>query len=346
MEFDKGEKFEKIIMYLSILRYIIESKSKNNLTDVNVHAEDFFCTILNMTYDWNLKNLNEKNSRFPGIDLGGDDVAVQITATNKSGKIKKTLKTFSKEKYHDTYGSLYIFIITNKLKYKKYDYNKLVEINFDIETHVIDMNDLLRKIEGKGREEANFLTNLCSFLEKELPNIQSSLSDKNSLLSKYEKRIGSKAETLNLYYEVNSLEDIEDASVDIEDLDQLYEILNKKLSFKDREILYMLIDVCQLENNDKLIFNEDIVLSKVFDNDKEQMEAAYSIFNNLNFLEESFEHNSLELKYNGINSGYNLLAGAKSYAVELSNKTGSYSLEELLKRIIVYLEFSLYDSLK
>lgn len=51
------------------------------------------CDLLNLTYDYELENLNREKMNYPGIDLGDryNRVAVQITSESDREKIEKTI---------------------------------------------------------------------------------------------------------------------------------------------------------------------------------------------------------------------------------------------------------------
>ena len=57
-------------MYLSILRYICGSSSKQGYFDSNKSSEYFFKDMLNIIDDRELVNLNFEHKNHPAIDLG------------------------------------------------------------------------------------------------------------------------------------------------------------------------------------------------------------------------------------------------------------------------------------
>jgi len=115
----KEQKYiEDITTSLSFIIANIERFNNLNLYDLNIHSEDFFCKLLNIIYDLNLKNLNLKDKNTPSIDLGDNDkkICYQITSTNDSTKIKETIIKFEKYQYDAVQG---IFIVKN-LKFGQY----------------------------------------------------------------------------------------------------------------------------------------------------------------------------------------------------------------------------------
>src|SRR5690606_24643768 len=84
---------------LSILESQINMRCQVGLTDLNKFCEDFFKEVINISYNINLKNLNESRSNAPGLDLGDkkNKIAYQITSTSTSLKINNTLEKISEE---------------------------------------------------------------------------------------------------------------------------------------------------------------------------------------------------------------------------------------------------------
>lgn len=52
-----------------------------NLYDINIHSETFFCGLLNVIFGYNLENINDSEKNFPSIDLEDklNRVAIQVT---------------------------------------------------------------------------------------------------------------------------------------------------------------------------------------------------------------------------------------------------------------------------
>lgn len=132
---------------LGELKNKVEIKSSINLTDINIVAEDFFCTFLNLLYGYNLKNLNIENSNTASIDLGDRDqkVAFQVTSTTTAAKIDKTVSKFIKNELYKTYDTLFILFITNEYNPRKKLYGG-GEFKFYTEKGVIDLKSLTKKV--------------------------------------------------------------------------------------------------------------------------------------------------------------------------------------------------------
>jgi len=99
MPLTSAKLFEDILLSLSVLRYIIKSRSKRGLYDLNRQSESFFANVLNISEGWNLKNLNHATKDHPAVDLGDDalGICVQVTSENRAEKIHLTIsQLFSK----------------------------------------------------------------------------------------------------------------------------------------------------------------------------------------------------------------------------------------------------------
>lgn len=82
---------------------------------LNRLLEDFFKDVLSLVHGWNLVNLNSKRSNEPGLDLGDPHakVAVQVTSSASSSKVKKTLEKVTTE-HLQIYDRILVLAIGNK----------------------------------------------------------------------------------------------------------------------------------------------------------------------------------------------------------------------------------------
>lgn len=89
-----GKLFEEIIEMLTRFRSEVHTCTSLGLTNNNRHAENFVRRILNLTYRYELENLNDKKKNYPGLDGAdeGEGVAYQISSTKKSEKIDDILE--------------------------------------------------------------------------------------------------------------------------------------------------------------------------------------------------------------------------------------------------------------
>ncbi|WMJ81462.1 SMEK domain-containing protein [Clostridium sp. MB40-C1] len=176
---------DEIVQYLSILKYYIEIENKIEYFDINKKSEDFFCELLNLVYNLELKNLNKLQVNFPAIDIADNKkrICYQITSTSTIEKIRHTLNKFREKKLYEEYDCINIFILGNKNNHR----TKLVykEFKFNYKDNLLDINDLAKEIAKKSRIE---LDNILEFFETEfsdsiIKKIQKSDDDKSIYIS-------------------------------------------------------------------------------------------------------------------------------------------------------------------
>ncbi len=230
-------------MYLSVLRYIFKSRSKRGLFDLNKKAEPFFKHLLNLTYGWDLDNLNAIQANYPAIDLGDENsrVCVQVTAERSSSKIKKTINKYLNKKLFKSYDRLIILILTEKKSYST-EFETKTKFNFDASKDIIDIDDLLSDIEDL---ELDKLEEIHDYLQRELSTIVKLFADKGSLLSQIPEFSGVKpTDSIGFFkYLELSGEELEEGK---NELLSLYNKL-KTLSKRSREYLYLLIERANIE---------------------------------------------------------------------------------------------------
>jgi hypothetical protein len=94
--YERKDIIEEIMYDLNLIKLNIKSFSKLSLYDINIYSEDFFCKLLNIINDFNLKNLNIKDKNIVAIDLADleESICYQVTSDNESSKIKYTIQKF------------------------------------------------------------------------------------------------------------------------------------------------------------------------------------------------------------------------------------------------------------
>lgn len=175
--YKEREYIDEIIYHLSIIQVSLEHLNKFSLYDINIYSEDFFCKLLNLIYKIELKNLNLKDKNIVSIDLGDkqNKICYQVTSTNDSGKIKKTIKKFEEYQLYNDYDKLFILLLKDKKSYsttfptnKRYQFSK---------TNIIDINDIIKEIKTKNINEIEIITNFI----RENTQLFSKLNIDNSL---------------------------------------------------------------------------------------------------------------------------------------------------------------------
>ena len=140
----------------------VSVNNKLNLTDINVHSENFYRDLLNLAFGYNLVNINIIDPNAAAIDLGdeGHKFAIQVTSTSALTKTRHTVTKFIEKGLHKKYDRLVILNITAKTAHTAptvgddtYSLNTKDDI-WDIGDLAVRVNDLeLSKIQ----EISNFL---------------------------------------------------------------------------------------------------------------------------------------------------------------------------------------------
>jgi hypothetical protein len=152
--------------------------------DLNKETEVFCRDLLNLVYNWDLSDLNREKANYPAIDLGDRNsrIAVQITATSGTTKVKQTYEGFLKHNLQKDYDQLFVLILTEKEQRKYPSYNTV--FTFDASKHVIDLDDLLSAIESMTLSD---LEVVHAYIASEMQPLIQLFADKKSLLASREK---------------------------------------------------------------------------------------------------------------------------------------------------------------
>lgn len=147
---------------------------------MNTFAEDFVKDLLNIVFDYNLKNLNFDIKNQVSIDLGDMDngVAYQVTSTKTTPKIQTTIDKFIEFQLYGTYPQLYVFILQDKQKsYPQFDTRGF--FTFNSQTHILDFKHLLAIIKTL---ETDKLRKVNALIQEELRtgNREARLIDKGT----------------------------------------------------------------------------------------------------------------------------------------------------------------------
>ena len=144
----RGHFIGQIIDDLDAIAQQVRRRGELGQFDLNRTLEDFFKEILNLTLGINLRNLNDKHSNAPGLDLGdpATRVAYQVTSRADGQKVADTLKKISDEQLA-TYDKIYILAIGERQKSYKLDEAAATRCRFG-QDHVIGITDVCRSIMG------------------------------------------------------------------------------------------------------------------------------------------------------------------------------------------------------
>jgi hypothetical protein len=126
---------------------LVAASNKLNLTDVNNFSEDFYEQLLNLVYDYKLKNANHFVPNAAAIDLIdlSNKISVQVTSTSSLKKTTTTVTKFIEHKLFNKYDQLVIFNIVKKSKHKEKNIGN-DKFSIDTENDIWDINDVLKDI--------------------------------------------------------------------------------------------------------------------------------------------------------------------------------------------------------
>lgn len=141
----------------------VRMSNQLNFTDINIVAEDFFKTLFNILYNYDLENANAFRQNETAIDLfyNTERIAYQITSQNKPAKILKSVSDFVKTGKHNSYSKFTIFSITDGKKCKHDALQKLDEYN--VEGYYINVSDLERQIMNMETEKLEIIAGYLEF---------------------------------------------------------------------------------------------------------------------------------------------------------------------------------------
>jgi hypothetical protein len=170
--FKKTLLIHKITSNLAFISKTAHLESSIGLHDNKRAAQEFYKEFLNIIFGYNLKNLDQLNntSTYPAIDLGDDQLrlAIQVTTTKNSTKIKETIDKFIKFNLHENYGRLVILIIGDKQGYTT-SFDTQGKFNFDESQDIWDDRHLTQQINTL---DINDLKAVSEFLESTLEKYQ------------------------------------------------------------------------------------------------------------------------------------------------------------------------------
>lgn len=229
MQLIKQNLVRTIIERLTYLRAFIGLNTASGVTDFNRGAEDFFCTLLNKIYGYNLKNLNLEKSNFPAIDLGDDEskICFQITSDGSSEKIKETIFKFKRHNLAVRFNKLIVLIISPQRVSKAKQNIK------DVTIESWDLNNLSHDIPSLD------LNTLQSIEQIFANGLVSSIDKKPSILDGFNvtaPRIG-KCDSFIASLEFECSDDAEKDALrnDLQKLSDIFSLLSKE----ERGFLYM-----------------------------------------------------------------------------------------------------------
>ena len=171
-------------------RFAHEVKVANamGLFDINTIAEDFLIPIFAIVFNCpDLRNQNRIQMNFPAVDLGCETsrTSIQVTSDPYSNKMCETLEKFESHGLGSDFDSLYVYVITERLK--AYNSQKLTEaanslsIEFDPSSDILDYQDLAKMLSDPNKVTNEQLENINSHLEAGFTKKDTNLQFRNNL---------------------------------------------------------------------------------------------------------------------------------------------------------------------
>lgn len=144
---NKEELVDDIRIGFAIFQNYIRPGGSLNLTDINIHAEDFVSDVLNSLHGWRLSNTNKLTSNHKCIDLFDPalKLGIQVTSEGGSGKINKTIECLAKHGMDKHISELKVFSLIPRQG--SYTVHKTCKgVAFAWRTDVLDFDSILREI--------------------------------------------------------------------------------------------------------------------------------------------------------------------------------------------------------
>ncbi|MBQ3163824.1 MAG: SMEK domain-containing protein [Lachnospiraceae bacterium] len=175
----ESEIIKEIIDLLSREKLNIQSQCKIGLFDDNKYWENIIRNLLNAIYGYELVNLNQEKTNYPGIDLGDAEIGlgIQITETKTSAKVTRSLDKVLENEVYLKYPKFSMFILGDKQQTYTVDMAKYQgKINFCPESDILDFQDLISAINEMNREE---MQDILDYLRSEFETRETNEARKN-----------------------------------------------------------------------------------------------------------------------------------------------------------------------
>lgn len=164
---NRSNNFNYIEEKLVSLSQRMKARSKLNILDYNIHSEDFFAFLLNLVFDFNLKNMNEIKQNQEGIDLIDTErkILVQVSQTCSKQKIENSLNKKVYEEYEDyNFKFLSIGNLASS-NFKNSSFSNPYHVHFNPKEDIWDISTILEKIQHFSIDKQN---DIYDFIKKEL----------------------------------------------------------------------------------------------------------------------------------------------------------------------------------
>lgn len=167
MPLKRKQDLEFIIERLAVIEAYVRMSNQIKLFDIDVILEDFCTDLLNITFDWNLKNLNDTRN-MPAIDLGDLEkrICVQVTSENKGRKVKETVTKFAVHNLDNSYDRLIIFMLVPKQGSYTVDVSNCKNFPFSLDDDIWDFSTYIQKIKTMDNDKISVIR---AYIEEAYP---------------------------------------------------------------------------------------------------------------------------------------------------------------------------------
>lgn len=151
---------------LAYIQTMLERRTDLESYEENHDLEDVICTLLNLAYGFELKNLNRETPNHPAVDLGDKDrrICVQVTSTKRRDKITQTLACFERQGLSKTYSRVIVFVLGDRKNFAREFSSDTV--SFFPERDLMDFSTLVKQIKHCN---ADTVMKIYDYLENEYP---------------------------------------------------------------------------------------------------------------------------------------------------------------------------------
>ncbi len=166
------DEINRVVKLLALWVEEIRLSNAIDFYNINQVAENVAAKLLNLIYNYQLKNLNQEKKHFPGIDLGDkfNQIAFQVTSRKDPKKIEENLVIYV-EKYRVCFPNGIRFLILNHEKprlspKKKEKYAKICP-GFVPDRDILTDKELMVDIEKIYHEDKTKFQEIAQYLEDE-----------------------------------------------------------------------------------------------------------------------------------------------------------------------------------
>jgi len=240
----------KLVDDLSNLAYQINTRNKLGQFDLTKICEDFVREVINITYGFNLKNLNSSRSNNPGLDLGDTEekIAIQVTSQKSSTKVNATLEAINDEQ-KKSYKRIVIFILGHKQSSYSINKDLAKKCNFEDTKDIWDIDTLLKEVVILDIDKLDMIYNLFSkefrTVKIELEPVDESGNYESSYYSMLESKPSAPPKNALKFFPEPNNKDYE------EDMKTIRDIYDRLASVPrvTREILSIIVDKGEFKND-------------------------------------------------------------------------------------------------